>query len=162
MEKLRKALGLARDGWTIVGVTLVVFLALECLARVYYFVRKRDHSSQIYSPEGGQFPTDEREFSDIYEATDWGDDYFREKYAANVMTWRSYVYWRKRPFSGEHINVDENGVRTTFNPAPDSSSKPGSSPSAAPRCGAPARVTTGRSPRSSPVLWTNADTVSVR
>ena len=38
------------------------------------------------------------------------------------MTWRSYVYWRKRPFSGEHINVDENGVRTTFNPAPDSSS----------------------------------------
>jgi hypothetical protein len=32
MEKLRKALGLARDGWTIVGVTLVVFLALECLA----------------------------------------------------------------------------------------------------------------------------------
>lgn len=103
----------------IVGVTLAMFLALECLARVYYFVRKRDHGSSVYAPEGGQFKTDEREFSDIYESTTWGEDYFREKHAANIMDWKSYVYWRKKPFVGEHINVDASGVRKTFNPIPD-------------------------------------------
>lgn len=97
---------------------MALLLILEGMARTYYFIRKRDRSTPVYAPEGGQYLTDEREFSDIYEELDWSPDYFREKHAANKVNWRSYVYWRKRPFSGSHINVDDAGIRKTYNPFP--------------------------------------------
>ena len=118
MERLRQRLRSLQTAWSIIGVVVILLLVLEGLARTYYFIRKRDRSAPVYAPEGGSFKTDEREFSDIYEDLDWSEDYFREKHAANDMNWRSYVYWRKKPFAGDHIHVDGAGIRATYTPFP--------------------------------------------
>ncbi len=34
---------------------------------------------------------------------------------ARALTWAPYVYWKRKPFAGKYINVDERGLRRTWN-----------------------------------------------
>ena len=43
----------------------------------------------------------------------WLEDYFKEFISSYNTTWRSYVYWRRRPFKGNYINIDDRGIRQT-------------------------------------------------
>ena len=46
------------------------------------------------------------------------DTYQRELRESAKMRWHSYVYYRRKPYNGTHINVDAEGVRyTAFPPA---------------------------------------------
>lgn len=40
--------------------------------------------------------------------------YWLEHDAARELQWRSYLYFRRKPFRGEHINVDAHGFRRTI------------------------------------------------
>jgi len=45
--------------------------------------------------------------------------YYNEFEDSSANKWVSYVYWRRKPYEGQYINVDPNGIRRTW--APDRS-----------------------------------------
>jgi len=92
--------------WIMLGISLVLFLMLEILARAFY----RPDAKVI-----GIGETDPRALSEAYKGADWSKDYYRELAESDHARWESYVYWRKHPFSGKYINVDTNGYRKTVN-----------------------------------------------
>jgi hypothetical protein len=71
-------------------------------------------------------PQDYRTEADAIAAAPWRIRYFQELAIAQRAEWRSYVHWRVRPFFGEFINVDANGLRHTWNPEACASREGGS------------------------------------
>ena len=61
--------------------------------------------------------------ADAYKGQAWVRDYYREFHRGRRSEWHSYVYWRRIPFAGKYINVDERGIRRTWN-ASDSRANP--------------------------------------
>ncbi len=60
---------------------------------------------------------DYRNEADTFKNVDWGPRYFFEYWSAlRNLEWHSYVYGRCRPFSGQFINVNQQGLRVTWNP----------------------------------------------
>lgn len=47
----------------------------------------------------------------------WREAYWEEFRASSQVQWTPYLYWRRRPFEGEFINVDGRGVRRSLAPA---------------------------------------------
>jgi lysophospholipase L1-like esterase len=68
---------------------------------------------------------DQRIHADTYADSSWVRDYYVEHHAANAQ-WKPYVYWRREPFRGEYINVDNDGIRltTAAKPRPPASGTP--------------------------------------
>jgi lysophospholipase L1-like esterase len=48
-----------------------------------------------------------------YQAQDWADGYWTEHLQADNWVYAPYRLWQTRPFTGQFINVDENGNRLT-------------------------------------------------
>jgi lysophospholipase L1-like esterase len=66
----------------------------------------------------------ERAAADTYAGAGWVVDYFEEFALANRTEWHSYVYWRRKPFRGNFINIDANGIRRTWKaPGTDSAAR---------------------------------------
>jgi len=51
-----------------------------------------------------------------YRDKPWAAEYFREFDLARRQQYLPYVVWRRAPFAGKYIHVDENGIRRTVNP----------------------------------------------
>jgi hypothetical protein len=92
-----------RTGWAMLGISLLLLLVLEVISGV---VLRRleaggEKRQELYWAD-----------SDSYADADWIDrytaDYFRLR-----LRWEPYVYWRRRPFDSEFINVDADGRRAT-------------------------------------------------
>jgi hypothetical protein len=54
-------------------------------------------------------------FRVAYDTPAWTDEYLREFRESNRVDWRSYVYWRRVPYTGKYINIDSTGIRRTIN-----------------------------------------------
>jgi len=54
-----------------------------------------------------------------YNSQEWGAEYWREFGIAESNRYEPWVVWRRRPFSGKTINVNQEGIRLT--PGADSS-----------------------------------------
>ena len=87
--------------WIIVGITLALLLAVESVCTVLLMIRRGT-------------PIDTRSRADGYEGTDWAEAYFKE-FKLLSTKWHPYVYWRRKPFKGSHINIDKMGIRQTWN-----------------------------------------------
>jgi lysophospholipase L1-like esterase len=61
----------------------------------------------------GDTPTDPREKSSYYASQDWAPKYWREFALSRRTQYHAYTVWRRAPFKGETINIDERGVRRT-------------------------------------------------
>ncbi len=98
-----------RELWLIVGFTLLLLFALEVTARAGYSLRDQwDHAKQ----------TAWLLSTDIYRNQDWAPEYWRERDETLWIThadWHSYFYWRHAPHRGKYINIDQNGIRYTWN-----------------------------------------------
>ncbi|MGE3401262.1 MAG: SGNH/GDSL hydrolase family protein [Vicinamibacterales bacterium] len=57
---------------------------------------------------------DPRVQADVYAGSGWAADYYREFRESGDVAWQPYVYWRRLPYAGRFINVDEHGVRRTW------------------------------------------------
>jgi lysophospholipase L1-like esterase len=97
-----RVLRAARTAWVMVGLTLLLALVLEGGARLVTAVRARFVG------------IDYRARSDALADSPWIEEYFGELFRSTRLEWRSYVYWRRRPFSGRYVNVDEDGFRRTW------------------------------------------------
>ena len=51
-----------------------------------------------------------------YQGRLWSAEYWREFESSKQQQYRPYVIWRRAPFRGKYINVDEDGLRRTVNP----------------------------------------------
>jgi lysophospholipase L1-like esterase len=54
--------------------------------------------------------------ADVYADSPWVHEYRKEFHESNVMRWTPYVYWRRQPYRGDHINIDSHGVRLSWAP----------------------------------------------
>ena len=81
------------------GVSLALLLAVEGVCRLALRWR---------TPE----PTVQAALAD----EPWAAEYQREFAEANVAEWRSYVYWRRKPYRGRWIQIDGDGIRRTWRP----------------------------------------------
>ncbi|MGH7467391.1 MAG: SGNH/GDSL hydrolase family protein [Longimicrobiales bacterium] len=94
-----------RDGWLILGVVLLIYMSLEGLYRLQGAARTalaRTESIPSAHP---------------YRDSAWYPEYLQEHEASLVLQWKPYVYFRRLPFRGKHINVDSMRHRVTVQPA---------------------------------------------
>lgn len=85
----------------VVLIAVVTILALEASARLVL------HGSVYWM-------TDPRVAADGYATADWTRAYYREFSKSGGAEWHSFVYWRRKPYTGVFINVDERGIRRTW------------------------------------------------
>ena len=100
---LRQAGRWLRDAYVILGVTLTFCVVLELVCTVIWHFRDRG-------------PVDARSKADTYDGAPWAEQYYRELSASSAMQWASYVYWRRLPYRGQYVNVNDDGLRATWQP----------------------------------------------
>ena len=86
--------------------TVAIFAILEVAART--LVRARASLTSEVAEPG-----DPRASSSFYETQPWAAQYWREFTASRRVRYQPYTLWRRAPFRGETINVDERGNRIT-------------------------------------------------
>ena len=95
-----------RDAWSIIGVTILLLICIEMLSSLIVM-------TVIPNANVGY---DARINADTYKENDklWLKDYYKEFLKQDVL-WEPYVYWHYAPFKGCYINIDEKGLRKTWN-----------------------------------------------
>ncbi len=114
MRKLIATGRLVRDAWLILGLAVLLFGVLEAGARLVLL-------GVQWVEESSEPPGDWRARADTYTDPSWVEAYYKEFRRSDALRWRPYVYWRKKPYRGEYINVDSSGLRIT--PGPTSSGR---------------------------------------
>jgi hypothetical protein len=108
-----------------VGRTLVLVAYLGFAANVLSAV-----IVQLEHALGAATASDIRAGLPNYQGIDWADTHFREFLELEEVH-HSYVGWRRLPYQGATINIDQDGMRRTYvDPA---THRPGPSRSSAPR-----------------------------
>ena len=105
-----RVVGAIRRAWVSVGVALMILAALEGVFELVFWARDRGR------PVGGSLTEERTQLA--YPGQSWVHQYMTEFHAAEEERWRSYVYWRARPFQGTYVNVDSQGLRRTWNASP--------------------------------------------
>jgi lysophospholipase L1-like esterase len=100
---LRGVGSVLRTAWMIVGIYLILVLGVEACSNLW--LRVGIPARPIFNEAN----------ADALAGLDWARDYVREVRASrDHPQWRSYVYWRRRPYAGHLINIDEQGRRRTW------------------------------------------------
>ncbi len=95
-----------KDAWLIVGVTILLLCLLEGTLSLAFFIKDRFRASDLSAAECWVK-------ADTYSDPSWVSDYYEEFRRSLAVQWRPYVYWRRKPYHGKHINIDTNGIRLT-------------------------------------------------
>jgi lysophospholipase L1-like esterase len=88
-----------RDAWLITGITFLFLLLIEIGFTIYF----------RFNPQNDGQPV-----ADSYQDADWLEEYNKEFDECSAEDWHPYVYWRRKPYTGKYINIDENGLRKTI------------------------------------------------
>ena len=86
---------------------IVIFVCLDFAARATY----RVYNSLFSRP--AQPAADPRASSPFYRTQPWATQYWREFLLSRQMRYHSFVLYRRAPFKGETINIDQEGIRLT-------------------------------------------------
>lgn len=111
VKKLIKCTG---DIWIIFGIAALMFVAIEIGFSLAFYVRRTWHANYV----------DYRIKADAYTDTSWVAQYFQEHEQLGKPRWRSYSYWRRPSYSGNHININPDGIRKTSNPTASEGTEP--------------------------------------
>jgi lysophospholipase L1-like esterase len=95
---MRKLFIFLKNIWIILGITLLMLVLIEAGFSVYYHF----HQTQ-----------DSRVTADCYSGADWVAKYYEEFNECSVEHWTPYVYWSRNPYTGNYINIDDDGLRRT-------------------------------------------------
>ena len=93
-----------RSFWLGIGLFLLWAVVIEAFSLVLVQIKE-----SVYTP------VDRRVLSDALKGVPWVNEYFEELDQSWYIEWHPYVYWRRKPFKGKHINIGENGLRYTEN-----------------------------------------------
>ena len=100
-----------KDGWLILGITLLLFAGVEAGFSLLFYVRS------FWHPPAPNF----REQADTYPDRAWASSYYREideVEKGRTMKWKPYTYWRRSVYNGKHITIGPDGLRRTINALP--------------------------------------------
>jgi lysophospholipase L1-like esterase len=86
--------------------TLLIAAALELASRALTDLRDVARSATPSAP-------DPREKSSYYLGQTWAPQYWQEFKLSRKVQYLSYVVWRRAPFTGATINIDDGGIRRT-------------------------------------------------
>jgi hypothetical protein len=111
-KRARRVLLWLQTAWSIFGLTLLLIVLLELVLRGAFWLK------DLGKP---QVPPDPRVLAAIADSASWLPVHYRELDALSDR-WRPYVYFRQRPFRGQTITIDEEGLRGTWHP-PDATRK---------------------------------------
>ncbi len=102
--------------WLNVGIALLVLVLIEGAARAGFALLERGRHDRdlegVRLGVGLESPADES----------WFEEYLQELGEALQGEWHPYLYWRTKPYHGKYVNVDEAGIRRTWNGTPSPSS----------------------------------------
>ncbi|AMV38336.1 SGNH/GDSL hydrolase family protein [Planctomyces sp. SH-PL62] len=104
VRNLLRILRLFRDGWLLLGLSLVLALVLETGLRGAFALKDR-----VAAPAS----PDPRVVRDGYGGQAWPVEHYRELEAL-ADRWEPYTYFRQRPFQGRTITVDDRGRRAVW------------------------------------------------
>jgi lysophospholipase L1-like esterase len=89
-----------------IAFTVVLLIAIELASAIYI---------QIRTPRRAGLQNAQASASvSVYKDQPWAPTYWREEVAAFKILYDPYVIWRRAPYKGETIEIDENGLRRTF------------------------------------------------
>jgi lysophospholipase L1-like esterase len=112
LRRSRRLLSWLGTGWSILGLTLLLIVLMELGLRGTFWLK--DLRTPRISP-------DPRVMSAIEGSASWLPAHYRELEALSDR-WQPYVYFRQRPFRGQTITIDEDGLRETWKrPGPEAS-----------------------------------------
>jgi hypothetical protein len=100
--------GALRDFWMILGITLVFAVVLETCYRGQGALRKMLSTASAPAP-----------VPHPYADSAWYPDLKDDMARSDALAWRSYVYFRHRPFRGHYVTVDDSAHRLTVQPSFD-------------------------------------------
>jgi lysophospholipase L1-like esterase len=104
-----KTLGLyIKNALLVSGITILLVIGVELLSHLLLSIRYA-----VAARQGALI--DPRSRADGYGNAEWAVEYFNEANSMPLYTWHSYVYWRATPFKGKYTNIDEEGIRHTWN-----------------------------------------------
>jgi lysophospholipase L1-like esterase len=106
---LRRSLSLSYIFGSILGITLLMILFLELGAQTLIKLR------QVYLNQLDYSKSDYPIQADVFEGVPWVADYFKNFDQCDKTQWHAYIYWRRQPCEGQYINVDQDGIRRTWN-----------------------------------------------
>ncbi len=104
---LRATGRLLGQAWLILGITLLLLLVVDQILRA---VLPKPVPMATLEP-GAIAPGRSR--AAAVADDDWIDAYWNEHQASRHTQWESYVYWRRKPYDGELIDIDAHGFRVT-------------------------------------------------
>jgi lysophospholipase L1-like esterase len=107
---IKAALRGLRTAWLIVGLTLVLVVLID---RALKALLPAPDAWPLIQNGARDLPSAQ---TDALRGLAWVDDYEREREAAKALRWTPYRYWQRAPFTGTHLNLDENGERRTVQP----------------------------------------------
>lgn len=96
-----------RDGWLILGIALLVLCLIEASFSLAFFIK-----DQVMESDPSADSAWVR--ADANAHAPWAVAYDAEFARSAVPRWMPYVYWRRLPYRGDHINVDADGIRRTL------------------------------------------------
>src|SRR5262245_48300002 len=106
MMLLKKLIRFIKDGWSILGIALIMFVMIELVFSLTFYIRSYWH------PPAPNF----RINADTYSDHAWAAQYYDEIdqiEKKRSLRWKSYVYWRRMPRRGKYINITPDGLRKT-------------------------------------------------
>lgn len=95
-----------RTAWSLLGITLFLIICVEGGLRLFFLIKDRSLMPAYSDP---------RLVSEGYGNAPWVAGSFDE-FARVEPKWQSYVYFRQKAFRGQYVNVDEKGIRATWEP----------------------------------------------
>lgn len=97
----RQCVKIMVTAWLVVGATLLLIIFIEIGCALIYKVSSGNKDANYFGKV------------ESYKGAPWLEEYSKEFIASYDTRWKSYVYYRRKPFKGNYINIDERGVRLT-------------------------------------------------
>jgi hypothetical protein len=105
----RRATAVYRAAGILTLNTLICWMCLEIGSGVVLKL-----AAEVASPAAsGNDDIDIRAHAAYYRTQDWAGQYWREFQVTTKQRYQPFVLWRRAPFQGETINIDQHGIRRT-------------------------------------------------
>ena len=107
LAALRVIPRLLGQAWLILGITLLLLLVVDQILRAVL-----PSAGPLATLEPGVIAPGRSRAAAVADDA-WIDAYWNEHQDSRHTQWVSFVYWRRRPFDGELIDIDAHGFRVT-------------------------------------------------
>ena len=88
-----------------ISFVVVFLIAIEVLSAIYLKISYVRHGGLENVPGAAALS--------VYKSYSWAPTYWREEVAAFNVSYEPYVLWKRAPYRGETVTIDEEGLRLT-------------------------------------------------